>query len=109
MLRNVVAIERDGLDVRVLTIIFEVPDEKFNLRYWVRKAATDYVNTEEGRKIYDYNCSYFNWADFAMNVPNTFCEKYGFSMVDTAYGDIEVDWDEELVNEDELYFRDEEG
>ena len=108
MLRNIVAIERDGWDVCVLTIIFEVPDEKFNLEYWVRKAATDYVNTEDGRKTYEYNCSYFNWADFAMSVPNSFCEKYGFKMVDSAYGDIAVDWDEQLVNEDELDFNDEE-
>ena len=108
MLRNVVAIERDGWDVRVLTITFEVPNEEFNLEYWVRKAVTDYVNTKEGKVVYDYNCSHFNWADLAMSLPSNFCEKYGFRMVDNVYSDIEVDWDETLVNEDELNFIDEE-
>lgn len=102
MLQTVVAIERDGLDVRTLTLLFEVPDEHFYLEYWVRKAATDYVKTEEGRRVYSYNCHWFNWADFAMSVPNSFCEKYGFRMVDTALSDITVDWDEQLVDDSQI-------
>ena len=31
MLRTVVAVERDGIDIRVLTLLFEVPNEEFNL------------------------------------------------------------------------------
>ena len=56
MIRTVVAIERDGLDIRVLTLLFDVPSDDFNLEYWVRRAATDYCLTEKGRAVYDYNC-----------------------------------------------------
>ena len=99
MLRTVVAIERDGLDIRVLTLQFDVPGEEFDLKEAVYKAATDYCKTTDGRKIYDYNCSYFNWADFATSVPQEFCEKYGFKRIDSAVSDIEVDWDEQLVDD----------
>lgn len=102
MLRTVVAIERDGLDIRVLTLQFDVPGEEFDLKEAVCKAATDYCKTTDGRKIYDYNCSYFNWADFATSVPQEFCEKYGFKKIDSAVSDIEVDWDEQLVDDSQI-------
>lgn len=50
MLRTVVAIERDGLDIRVLTLQFDVPGEEFDLKEAVCKAATDYCKTTDGRK-----------------------------------------------------------
>ena len=102
MLQNVVAIERDGLDFRAVTILCEVPDTNFNLEYAVRKAVTDYVSTEEGRKLYEYNCSSMNWGDFAVAVPNDFCRKYGFEKITSAASDIIVDYDEHLVNDSEL-------
>lgn len=103
MLRTVVAIERDGLDLRVLTILFEVPSEDFNLEYWVRKAATDYCLTNEGRAVYKYNCRCFNWADFESTVPNSFCEKYGFKKVSAGIlSDITVNWDEHLVDDSQM-------
>ena len=108
MLRTVTAIERDGWDIRTLTIIFEVPNGNFNLKYWVRKAAEDYCKTEDGKKIYSYNCSYFNWADFDIYVPSEFCEKYGFKKIDSALSDIIVDWDEQLVDDVEMENNEEE-
>ena len=51
MLKNVVAIERDGLAFRELIITFEVPDEDFDLEYYVRKAATDYCLSEEVKAL----------------------------------------------------------
>lgn len=107
MLRTVVAIERDGLDFRVLTLQFEVPNEDFDLKDAVCKAATDYCKTPDGKKTYDYNCSYFNWADFATNVPQEFCERYGFKKVDSAVSDIEVNWDEQLVDDSQIEYDDE--
>jgi hypothetical protein len=103
MLRNVVAIERDGLDFRTLTIVFEVPDDAFDLVEAVKKASTEYCQTEEGIATYRYNCHSFNWADFAMSVPNEICEKYGFKkVVDGILSDIEVNWDEELADESQI-------
>lgn len=108
MLQTVVAIERDGFDVRVLSIVFEVPSADFNLLKAVEAAAADYCRTQEGKKQYEYNCSSFNWADFEMSVPNEFCEKYGFKKVDSALSDIVVDWDEQLVDDSFLYEDDDE-
>lgn len=102
MLRTVVAIERDGLDVRVLSLQFDVPNAEFDLKDAIRKASTDYCKTPDGKIIYEYNCSYFNWADFAMNVPQEFCERYGFKIIDTVVSDIEVDWDEQLVDDSQI-------
>lgn len=99
MLKTVVAIERDGLDVNTLTLQFEIPSEDFNLITAVKNAAMDYCQTEQGKQVYEYNCSYFNWSDFAMNVSNEFCEKYGFKMLDAVCEDIIVDWDEQLVDD----------
>lgn len=57
---------------------FEVPNKNFDLKGAVYAAATEFCQTEEGRRIYDYNCCCFNWADFSVSVPNEFCKKYGF-------------------------------
>lgn len=102
MLRTVVAVERDGFNARVLTLHFDVPSKGFDLVAAVRKAATDYCKTENGKKVYEYNCSAFNWADFDMSVPQEFCEKNGFRKVDSTVPDIEVDLDEQLVDEFEI-------
>lgn len=102
MLKTIVAIERDGMDVRVLTLHFEVPNTQFDLKAAVKAACTEYCKTEEGKKVYEYNCNNFNWADFEMNVPQEICEKHGFKLIQSDVADEEVDWDEELVNEDEL-------
>ncbi len=99
MLRTVVAVERDGFDIRTLTLRFDVPSEDFNLANAVRKAATDYCKTEQGRNTFECNRSCFNWADFDMFVPQEFCERYGFRKLDAVLSDIEVDLDEQLVDE----------
>lgn len=102
MLQTIIAIEQDGLDTRAIALNFEVPNKQFDLKKAVMTAATEFCKTKEGRKMYDYNCSYFNWADFAMSVPNEFCLRFGFSKVDDALADLMVNWDEQLVNESEL-------
>jgi hypothetical protein len=103
MLRNVIAIRRDGFDVQQIAILFEVPDQDFDLKAAVVSAATDYVKTPEGRKIYEGNCSEMNWSDFAWIVPNEFCEKHGFRKVDSGVlPDIIVNWDMNLVDDSQL-------
>lgn len=108
MIQNVVACEYDGREMRTLTVSFEIPDASFNLMRAVCKAATDFCNTAEGRKIYSYNCRNFNLADFETSVPNSFCEKYGFRKVDSYLSDIVIGWDEELVDDFAIEFGDEE-
>ena len=102
MLRNIVAIERDGFKVRTLTIVCEVPSKDFDLISAAKKAATDFCKTNEGREVYIGNCDCFNWADFEVYVPNSFCEIHGFRKVDSVLSDNEVVWDEQIVDESEL-------
>lgn len=103
MLRTVVVIQRDGIYADVSTLMFEVPDTDFDLKAAVRKAAIDYCKTEDGKETFEDNGDEFNWVDFFnANVPNEFCEKYGFKKVDNAATDIEVNGDENLVDRDDL-------
>jgi hypothetical protein len=104
MLRNIVAVRRDGFDVKILTIIVDVPSFDFDLKAAVEAAATDYVKTPEGRHVYKGNHSEMNWADFSWSVPNSFCEKHGFKRIETAVlKDLFVNWDEDLVDESQVY------
>lgn len=102
MLKVITAIERDGFDIRTLTLKFDIPSKNFDLVSAIINAATDFCKTEEGKEVYEHNCNNFNWADFAMHVSNEFCRKYGFEMLDVMCEDMVVDWDEQLVNECEI-------
>lgn len=102
MLRNIVAVKRDGSDVRVITILCEVPDARFYLPAAAKAAAIEYCHTEEGRAVYKDNFKQFDWTDFEFYVPNSICEKHGFKVVKTALSHEEVNWDEQLVHEDDL-------
>ena len=79
MLRNVIVIEHDGFKERVLSILFDVPNEEFDLISAAKAAAAEYCKTEEGLKTYFYNGESFDWADFEMSVPNEICERHGMS------------------------------
>lgn len=102
MHREITAIERDGFDVRTLTVICEVPSKDFDLKEAIRKASLEYVLTPGGSKIYAYNCRCFNLADFSANVPNSICEKYGFTKLDDVYSENEIDWDEQFVSDEDI-------
>ncbi len=104
MFRNVVAVRREGRNISVLSILFEVPDEMFDLLAAVKAAVSDYCKTPEGRAIYSFNYGCFDWGDFAA-VPNEFCEKHGFRRVENVLPDEAVEWEELLVED----FEDEEG
>lgn len=109
MIRTIVAIERDGMDLRVLALNFDVPSADFDLKTAVRAACTEYCQTEQGRATYEYNCSSFNWADFAMSVPEEICAKHGFKLITSGVADEEVNWDEELVDENDIRQEDEDN
>lgn len=102
MLKTIVAIEQDGMEVRALALNFDVPSEDFDLKAAVKAACTEYCKTPEGLETYRYNCNHFNWADFAMSVPAEFCEKHGFKFVQSNVSDEDVNWDEQLVDDDEI-------
>jgi hypothetical protein len=104
MFRNIIAFREDGRKKTIATILCEVPDKEFDLVTAAKAAATDYAKTAEGLELYERNHREINWIDFAIAVPNEFCEKYGFKKLfaDMPY-DIEVNWDENLVDETDSY------
>lgn len=102
--QTVVAVERDGLDLRVMSIRFELLKPNLDLKQAVYDACTEFVKTsEQGRTLYSYNCGCFNWADLASSgIPEEICVKHGFRILDDDAADLVVDWDEHLVNDDEI-------
>lgn len=100
MKRTVTAIEREGFDIRTISLLFDVPDEKFDIEGAVRKAVNDFCRTEKGRAALAYTEGSFDWADFDVFVSNKFCKKYGFQKIETDLPDIEVWWYEQLYEED---------
>lgn len=98
MIKVITATERDGLDTRILTIPCEVlPEKESILPDLVRKAVADYCETAQGKQTLERNHGSFDWADFAVNVPNDICNKYGFEKIGSFVSDIVVDWDEQLM------------
>lgn len=108
---NIIVVEHDGLESRSFVLNFVITDAKItdtdSLRDAVRKACTEYAQTEEGKKTLDYNCGCFNWADFEANVPQDICEKYGFRIDNSNIIFGEVNWDEHLVDDELLEHNDE--
>lgn len=102
---TIMATEHDGSNTRNIAINLNILDENpgnFDIKDAVRKAVHEYLCTEEGRKTYDYNCGCFNWADFETNVPNEICRRYGFKKIKLFTDTIDVDWDEQLADDDAL-------
>lgn len=98
--QTITAVERDGFDLRLLTLTFEVPnDSNFDLLDNIKKTCNDFIKTETGKDALEHNCGAFNLADFNMLVPNSFCEKYGFKKINEALSNIEIDWDAQLIDE----------
>lgn len=94
------AVDCDGFKLGLLTMVFEVPDEKFDLVGTIRKAVTDYCRTEEGRKVYEYNCRRFNLENVKVSFPKERFEKYGIRYVDSFLTDGgDVEWDEQFVDD----------
>ena len=103
MQKMIVALDRDGIETRLLTIVVDILSDGIDLREAVRNACTEYCKTEEGKKVYEDNCNSFNWGDFELHVPNSICEKHGFVKVSMDMQDDEFDFNEQLVNEFDIF------
>lgn len=68
----------------------------------IRKASTEYCQTEEGRKVYSGNCHNFNIGDFDAYVTNELCQKYGIQKVESNTASYFMDFNEQLVNETDI-------
>ena len=91
--KTLTAIEHDGIDVRLLTMIFEIPGKDFDLIDALKKAVADYVATDQGKATLEYNCGCFNLADIDSSLPRKFCEKYGVKIIDSVLAEDDIDWD----------------
>lgn len=100
MVRSIIAIERDGFNIRTISMQFDVPREDFDIIGTLKRICLDYVRTEDGRQVYEYNCGYFNLADIEANIPDSLYEEYGIKRLSTDLSDIVIDWDEDFVDDD---------
>ncbi len=96
---SICAVEQDGMETRHLIITLRLLDGPVNIMENVIKACTEYVKTQEGQKTYENNSESFNWADFEAHVPNEICRHYGFEKSDSILCQMEVNWDEHLVDD----------
>ena len=96
---TITATEHDGLDTRTLVINLDVFKENIDVVEACKEATREFVATTDGLKTYIGNCDCFNWADFEAYVPNDICEKYGFRKIDSDVANIDVNWDEQLIDE----------
>lgn len=80
-------------------IFVEVIDESIDVLEAIKLVVKDFINTKEGRTIYEDNNNEFNWGDFIRFIPNPMCEKYGFKKINLE--EIEANFYEELYDEGE--------
>ena len=102
---QVIATEQDGLQTRSIVIELEIlsPLPNFDILKAVKDASLEYCKTDEGKDTFTHNCDCFNWADFNMFVPNTICQKYGFLKIGDCLDTFNVNFDEQLVNAEDVY------
>lgn len=97
--------ENHGVTNQVETYTFLVEDHiKINKVLDLMKAAAKaYCLTEEGKRTYDGNCCCFNIGDFFTYVPNNILHQYGIYLVASDFETISLDFDTQLVEEDEIF------
>ena len=93
----ITAIEQDGLDVHTFALCLETVEDDLDIKQAVKNACEEYIKTPAGKATLEYNSGYFDWADFAMNVPNEICKKYGFTKIEADENYI-VSWGEQLID-----------
>ena len=102
MYRTIIVVEHDGPKTREFSMTFELPSADFDLIAAIKNAATDYCKTPDGISVFISNCDSFNWADFETYISDKFCERHGFKKVNSTLEDITVEWDEQLVDKNDL-------
>lgn len=101
------AVDRDGLNVDITTMVFSIPYEDFDLERAIRDAAVEFCHTKDGLDMYEHNCGEFNYGDF-LNVPAEICTRHGFELMSFTHGVSEVvDFNTTLVFSDDVYDADE--
>lgn len=73
-------------------------EKNINIEKAIHSACEEYISTDEGKKVYADNGNCFNWGDFAANVPNDLCRKYGFIIDNVLHSDMVVELNDQLVD-----------
>lgn len=99
--QNIVAMYREGgnVQVHIFPCIVLSGEKDFDLMSAAKEAVEEYLHTQKGKALYEYNCGCFNWGDFWTSLPNSFCRNHGFEKADASLPDICVDHDEHLIDD----------
>lgn len=62
----ITAIDRDGIEVRIHSLVFNIYKEKINLIDTIKGAVASYINSGYGFREYENNCYNFNWGDLLL-------------------------------------------
>lgn len=93
----------------VLIIKVRVPDKDFDLIAAAKAASLEYCKTEKGKAYFCMEKERFNWASFAYDLPQDFCIKHGFTILDVhRFSGQIVDWRESIVSAEDVYDLDDE-
>ena len=91
--------DQDGLDVHTSELIIRTELSDDEILPAIMAASKDYLDTPEGRKVWENNCHNFNFGDFDVNVSNKFCIPHGFYRVDQEMdSSMEVDFNMQLAS-----------
>lgn len=80
------------------------PDDVMPL---LRDIAKDFCQSEEGKGIYEDNFKEFNIGDLFQLVPASVFAAHNVIPMTSNYDTIEIDFDEQLVEEDDVYDKEE--
>ena len=98
--------EREGSNIKTTIITLDI-DEGIDVKEAVKAACTEYCQTEDGKLILEGNGNVFNWGDLTTYVPNSICGKHGFRIIDLFVHEDEIDFNEQLVDESDIFSEEE--
>lgn len=88
----------------ILVIKVRVPDKDFDLLAAAKAASLEYCKTEKGKEYFCMEKERFNWGSFAYDLPQAFCEKHGFEILDVyKFSGQIVDWQDSLASIEAVY------
>ena len=96
----ITAIDRDGIEVRIHSLVFNIYKEKINLIDTIKGAVASYINSGYGFREYENNCYNFNWGDLLL-IPNSFLRQFGIER-ESETESTEVDFNEQLFSANDL-------
>ena len=95
--------DNHGTGSKAYSFSYLVSENCPDLLQAIKAAATEYCQTEEGKKTYDGNCCNFNIGDFDAYVPDDICLKHGFVPIKHNDDTINILFDDQMVDEFDIF------